>query len=129
VAVSGATAGAAVLALAPPETALAGALASLALVGASKAAWDLRSAFAVLPAARGVVDHGAYRWLRHPMYAWQLVALLPGAVGNSWGWLWLVAAGLQVWRIREEEHVLGGLGDDWEAYTLRVRWRLVPGVW
>ena len=79
-----------------------------------------------------VVAGGPYARVRHPMYAGVVVVMAGLAL-----WLGsaaalvaaLVPAGLLVARIRLEERVLRAALPDYAAYTSRVRWRLVPGVW
>jgi len=97
--------------------------AALALVSFA----SLGRSFAVLPADRGVVERGPYRWLRHPAYLGELAMCL-AAASSSWRALPLfgLVLGTTVLRIRAEER---GLGAAYEAYRARVRWALVPGVW
>ena len=110
--------------------ALAGWAASLATLGRS---------FGIVPADRGLVQRGPYRFVRHPVYAFEAlfsVGYLMAApdassalLGSSLAVpnagiiaLWVV---LQVARIVREERILGG----YEEYRQTVRWRLIPFVW
>jgi protein-S-isoprenylcysteine O-methyltransferase Ste14 len=100
------------------------------------AVWTLGRFFTVVVRVadgQRVVDHGPYRWVRHPSYTGLLLTLvgLGVALGN---WLSVLAlailplAGLVV-RIRvEEQALLDGLGEPYRQYASRRR-RLVPGVW
>lgn len=131
----GAALGGVVLRLAPPggtwplacsvAFALAGAvaLAGLASLGRS---------FAVLPALRGgVVRRGAYRLVRHPVYAGELAMVLAAATAAATPAAWAVALAafcLALWRIRVEEGLLGGTRE-YKEYALEVRWRLCPGLY
>ena len=82
----------------------------------------------IAPADRGLVRHGPYRFIRHPIYAFEalffvgIVAGAPGlhniAVFSAW-------ASLQVIRIFREERILGG----YDEYRQTVRWRIIPFVW
>lgn len=82
----------------------------------------------IAPADRGLVRHGPYRFIRHPIYAFEalfflgMVVAVPGIhnilVMGIWGML-------QVIRIFREERILGG----YEEYREQVRWRLIPFVW
>jgi protein-S-isoprenylcysteine O-methyltransferase Ste14 len=87
--------------------------------------------FGVRPALRGLVTHGAYRIVRHPLYlsyviahfgfnlqVWNVVTLLL----TSLGWMAMVC------RIRAEERVLSR-DPGWPAYVGLVRYRLIPGLW
>jgi len=93
-------------------------------------AWLGRS-FAVLPALRGIVAGGPYRWIRHPTYMGEflLVAACVMAAPDGLRLLGLgVAASLLVIRIRAEEEVLME-SMPYQHYSRGVAWRLVPGVW
>jgi protein-S-isoprenylcysteine O-methyltransferase Ste14 len=80
-----------------------------------------------------LIDHGPYRWIRHPSYAGGDLAL--AGVGLSAGnWVapilyvvpWLAA---HAYRIHVEERALLEVhGDRYRAYQRRT-WRLVPFVW
>jgi protein-S-isoprenylcysteine O-methyltransferase Ste14 len=80
-----------------------------------------------------VVDHGPYRYVRHPAYTGLLLTL--GGLGVALGsWLSVAAlvifptAGLVV-RIRVEEAALvAALGAPYREYAEHRR-RLVPGIW
>jgi protein-S-isoprenylcysteine O-methyltransferase Ste14 len=79
-----------------------------------------------------VIDTGVYGIVRHPMYA----GFVPVAVGMS---LWLesyaaamlasVPIGLLVLRIYVEERFLRRELKGYDAYTERVRYRLIPFIW
>ena len=78
-----------------------------------------------------IVEHGAYRWLRNPMYLGHLIFFLGLAVVfRSWiGLAVLVAHGF--WfdrRVREDEARLAErFGDSYRDYCRRVK-RWLPGV-
>jgi len=84
--------------------------------------------FGILPEARGLVTHGLYRLIRHPVYLGELTAaagLLVAAPS-----LWNVCAGAafasaQVVRIRLEERELGATFPEYADYAARTP-RLVP---
>jgi protein-S-isoprenylcysteine O-methyltransferase Ste14 len=95
--------------------------------------WALASlgiAFGIAPAHRGLVTQGPYHWLRHPMYAGELLSLVGGLIGAFGIWnavVFLVFTATIMWRITEEEKVLRKTG--YAAYVGLVKWRLVPGIW
>jgi protein-S-isoprenylcysteine O-methyltransferase Ste14 len=96
---------------------------------ASKAA--LGRCFGLLPASRGLVTHGPYRVVRHPIYLGYLIAHVGFLLTNfSWFNL-LVLATLylaQTVRMQREEAMLqaGEHGGQYHAYCTLVRYRLVP---
>jgi protein-S-isoprenylcysteine O-methyltransferase Ste14 len=79
-----------------------------------------------------VVDTGAYRYVRHPMYA-GLVLVMVGmglwlgstaaAIGS------VVPLGILVLRMTAEERVLLRDLPGYRDYRSRVRYRLFPGIW
>lgn len=90
----------------------------------------LRRSFGIAPANRGIKLTGPYRFVRHPMYAGYAVVHL--------GILLLLFAPLnlliyasswtaQIYRLMAEERLLAR-DETYRGYLLRVRWRLVPGL-
>ncbi|NTZ07325.1 methyltransferase family protein [Burkholderia metallica] len=91
---------------------------------------SLGRSFGLLPANRGVVSTGAYRFMRHPIYAGYLLSEIGFLLSNfstrnalTIG-VWML---LQIGRIRMEERVLSE-DADYRAYKTKVRYRLIPGV-
>jgi len=103
----------------------------LPLPGLALSVWSLFAlgdSFSIAPSDRGLVLRGPYRFIRHPMYAGESLALVGTCVSNSmlWNWSVLFVFILTVYmRIMEEESVLQG----YRNYTRLVSWRLVPYVW
>jgi protein-S-isoprenylcysteine O-methyltransferase Ste14 len=122
------------LGAAPPPSqwpAPAEALFVVATAGAIAGLLSLGRSFGVLPASRGVVRHGPFRLLRHPIYAAELtmVAACGLAASSPAGALVVVlACASVVLRIRIEERLLSGEAA-YRVYRDDVRWRLIPGVW
>lgn len=86
--------------------------------------------FALMPANRGIVRGGPYRYVRHPVYAgWFILAagyvLTYPALRNAA--VALLAVPFMAWRIVLEERLLGQ-DADYRAYCAEVRFRLLPGV-
>ena len=79
-----------------------------------------------------VIDRGVYGVVRHPMYAGAALFVMGLPL-----WLQSYAAAIVApaligglcLRIRIEERMLRGGLDGYEAYTRRVRYRLVPRLW
>jgi len=92
---------------------------------------SLGRSFGVLPATRGLVTHGAYRWLRHPIYFGYLIAHAGFLLSNLSLQNAVVLAVLyaaQILRIHREEEMLATL-PGYEDYRKNVRYRLIPGIY
>jgi len=79
-----------------------------------------------------VVTRGPYRTIRHPMYLGILVLFLClGPALGSWYALipGLAIDGLFVVRTAKEDEMLREELAGYEDYALRVRYRLIPGIW
>lgn len=102
-----------------------GALATLAAMG------YLGRSFGIVAANRGIKTGGAYRYLRHPIYASESLALIGGAMVNpgllNWMLIFVALVGLPL-RIAAEERVLSN-SDEYRHYVSAVRWRLMPGIY
>ena len=88
----------------------------------------LGKAFGIAPADRGLVTQGPYSWLRHPMYAGELLTVLGALISNPTSWnaaVFFVLLAAVIRRIRAEEQLIFG----YAGYRQRVRWRLLPLIW
>ena len=91
----------------------------------------LRRNLSIIPEARRLVTAGPYRFVRHPLYAMEILTAL--ALVSAHPTLWAVVgvvpfAALQLLRARFEERLLRGTFTDYDGYAARTR-RLVPAVW
>jgi protein-S-isoprenylcysteine O-methyltransferase Ste14 len=84
----------------------------------------------VIPATRAIKSGGAYRIVRHPLYASYTLANLGYLVSNRTAWngaLVAIALAAQVARVFNEERWLARSAE-YRAYMARTRWRLVTFV-
>ena len=122
--------------LPPAKLSLAEQIAATTLVAlgnlmAVAALLALGRSFSILPQARTLVTRGPYRFVRHPMYLAHGISVL----GAVWFYrspaavpLLLLHLGLQLWRMEEEERLLGQVFPEYADYRRRT-WRLLPGVY
>ena len=91
----------------------------------------LGRSFSLVPQARSVVQTGPYRWIKHPLYLAEEIAILgvvlqcltPATVI-----VLILHIGIQVYRIRCEEDLLRRNCPEYSSYEAS-RWRLIPYVW
>ncbi|HET6741638.1 MAG TPA: isoprenylcysteine carboxylmethyltransferase family protein [Kribbella sp.] len=106
---------------------------AILIVGTVWSIWSLRSLgknLSVVAQARDVVQHGPYRWVRHPLYTGELVSSLGvviAAGSPAAGGVWLLLVALQVYRALREEHVLLRTLPEYADYRTRTA-ALLPGV-
>jgi protein-S-isoprenylcysteine O-methyltransferase Ste14 len=84
-----------------------------------------------VPAHRGLKLSGAYRYLRHPMYAGYLLGHLAFLGMNPSVWnvaIYMLDLGLLLYRIQAEERLLSR-DPRYVHYRCVVRYRLVPGLY
>lgn len=79
-----------------------------------------------------VISSGPYRYIRHPMYAGNVLVgfALPLALGSWWALIpGALFAALFVYRTAQEDRLLQRDLEGYADYAARVRYRLLPGVW
>jgi protein-S-isoprenylcysteine O-methyltransferase Ste14 len=79
-----------------------------------------------------VVTSGPYRYVRHPMYAGNVVLFLcvPLVLGSWWAGIpGLLISGLFVLRTGLEDRMLRQELEGYSDYAQCVRYRLLPGIW
>lgn len=105
----------------------------LLVAGTAWALWSLRYLgrnLSVFAQARELVDGGPYRWIRHPLYAGEIVSTLGlavavGTIAAVAAWLALCA--LQGYRVLREEQVLLQTLPQYRSYRSRTA-ALLPGI-
>ncbi len=92
---------------------------------------NLGRSFSIMPEARQLVTSGAYRFVRHPLYLAEQVAIAGLLIEfASWPAVLLVAAQLvfQIRRMHNEEAVLRAAFPAYASYARRTA-RLLPFLW
>jgi protein-S-isoprenylcysteine O-methyltransferase Ste14 len=116
---------------APAASALTGnILQVVGLCAVAASLLSLRRSFGIVPAHRGIRTRGLYSFVRHPLYASELFAILGFVIANPSLWnisFWLGDCLLNFARARAEEGFLG-LDPVYSQYQARVRYRFIPGV-
>ncbi len=91
----------------------------------------LRKSFGLLPADRGVVKHGIYKVVRHPIYAGYLVNYSCFLAQNYSSWNVIVFAVFIIfegYRIVREEKLLSK-NPEYVDYMQQTKWRILPKIW
>jgi protein-S-isoprenylcysteine O-methyltransferase Ste14 len=116
---------------APTWSLIAGeALAVLACAWLLASVLALGRCFGVLPEARGLVRRGPYRFVRHPVYLGEIVAVLGLTIASPLTWNAAVLGALvaaQVVRMSFEEHALMSAFPEYRGYADKTG-RLLPRI-
>ena len=101
---------------------------AIGLAGWGLSIATLGRSLAIAPADRGLVTRGPYRYIRHPIYAFEAIFFIGWVIAVPTPWNVAIVSiwcALQITRIIREERILG----DYDEYRRIVRWRILPGVW
>jgi protein-S-isoprenylcysteine O-methyltransferase Ste14 len=118
---------------APPGPGRQYAADGLLAAGTAWALWSLRYLgrnLSLFAQARELVDRGPYRWIRHPLYAGEIVSSLGLAIaaGTVAAFaVWLAFCALQGYRVLREEQVLLRALPRYRSYRSRTA-ALFPGL-
>ena len=91
----------------------------------------LGRSFSLVPQARNVVQTGPYRWIKHPLYLAEEIAVLGVVLRNPTpltAVLLVLHIGVQICRIYYEEDLLRRNCPEYSGYEAS-RWRVIPHVW
>lgn len=92
---------------------------------------SLGRSFGIMPRARGLVQTGLYRWVRHPIYSGEFLmfaGILILAISPFTLTIYAVFVALQVYRLVMEERTLSEAYPEYARYCTRTA-RLLPGVY
>jgi protein-S-isoprenylcysteine O-methyltransferase Ste14 len=108
-------------------TTVASGVGLLIVIGAK---FTLGRSFGIIPANRGIVAAGMYRFVRHPIYAGYVLTHFAFALAHPIPrniLLLAVADAALIVRALREERLLAG-DAEYQSYCRRVAWHLVPGI-
>ena len=107
------------------------ALGGVGLLISLVAVLSLRGSFGLLPADRGIVREGLYRFIRHPIYAGYLISMSCFLAQNYSLWnlgCFVSFCLFETLRLLREEKLLLQ-NPEYLRYSRSVRWRILPYVW
>lgn len=117
--------------LSPPLELISTLLILVGTAGAVAALCQLGRSFSVMAESRQLVTSGPYRFLRHPLYLTEEIAIIGLFMqfASLWTALFLaVHVAIQLRRIHNEETVLSAKFPEYAAYKRNTS-RLIPGIY
>ena len=117
-----------------PSTVITGVSTFLTLTGSMMIVTSIASlgrSFSIMPQARKLIVNGSYRFVRHPLYLAEELALLGILLRSAWYAaipFFLIHLALQIRRMAFEEALLRDAFPGYVDYAKRTA-RLIPGVW
>ncbi len=91
----------------------------------------LNKSFGFLPADRGVITNGIYRFIRHPIYTGYFISIFCFVAQNYTLWnvgVFIFFVIFETTRLLREEKLLKQ-NPEYLEYTKKVRWRILPYIW
>ncbi len=91
---------------------------------------SLGRSFGIMPRARGLVTHGLYQWVRHPIYLGEFLAfagIFTVTMSLYSATVFAIFIALQLRRMVMEERTLAAAYPEYDTYCARTS-RLLPGV-
>ena len=113
-----------------PVQALAFLLTALGSAASAAVLWQLGKSFSIMPEARTLVTEGPYNYIRHPLYAAEIITVFGMILQYQQPWSLVMGGGViafQVIRSLYEERVLVRAFPEYEAYRARTK-RFIPGI-
>ena len=91
----------------------------------------INKSFGIIPADRGIVTDGIYRFVRHPIYAGYFISSFGFLVQNYTMWntgVFISIIVIETTRVLREE-VLLKKNPIYIQYTQKTHWRFLPYIW
>jgi protein-S-isoprenylcysteine O-methyltransferase Ste14 len=93
--------------------------------------FSLNKSFGILPANRGIISGGLYKFVRHPLYFSYELSFLGFLINNCTIYnilLFFFHLFFQIQRIVQEERLLSN-DPKYQNYCLQTKWRLFPYIY